>query len=72
MYEKSTRPSAQRDDRVLRNAKRDDQIARPRCAQTCELRAKRAMRMCPQSGQNFFINNEVCNNWSHDHLVTCP
>ena len=44
MYAKSTRPSA----------KRDDQIARPRRAQTCELRAKRAMRMCPQSGQIFF------------------
>ena len=46
MYAKSTRPSA----------KRDDQIARPRRAQTCErseLRAKRAMRMYPQSGQIF-------------------
>ena len=46
MYAKSTRPSA----------KRDDQIARPRRAQTCErseLRAKRAMRMCPRSGQIF-------------------
>ena len=49
--------SAQRDDRVLRSAKRDDRIARPRRAQTCErseLRAKRAMRMCPRSGQIFF------------------
>ena len=47
--------SAQRDDRVLRSAKRDDQIARPRRAQACELRAKRAMRMCPQSGQMFYF-----------------
>ena len=67
MYVKSTRPnakregqkerSAQRDDRALRSAKRDDQIARSRRGQTCkrsELRAKRAMRMCPQSGQIFF------------------
>ena len=47
MYVKSTRPSA----------KRDDQIVRPRRAQTCErseLRAKRALRMCPRSGQIFF------------------
>ena len=46
MYAKSTRPSA----------KRADQIARPRRVQTCkrsELRAKRAMRMCPPSGQIF-------------------
>ena len=67
MYAKSIRPSAkrdvkkfrstQRDDRVLRSAKRDDRIARPRRAQTCErseLRAKRAMRMCPRSGQIFY------------------
>ena len=48
--------SAQRDDRVSRSAKRDDRIARPRRAQTCErseLRAMRAMRMCPRSGQIF-------------------
>ena len=43
MYPKSTRPSA----------KRDDRIARPRRAQTCDLRAKRVMRMCPRSGQIF-------------------
>ena len=47
--------SAQRDDRTLRSAKRDDQIAQPRRAQTCELRAKCAMRMCPRSGQIFFF-----------------
>ena len=44
MYLKSTSPSA----------KRDDQIAHPRRAQTCELRAKRPMIMCPRSGQIFF------------------
>ena len=30
---------------------RDDRIARPRRAQTCEQCVKRAMGMCPQSGQ---------------------
>ena len=56
MYAKSTRPSAKREVQKDRSAKRDDQIARPRCAQACErneLRAKRAMRMCPRSGQIF-------------------
>ena len=51
--------SAQRYDRVLRSAKRDDRIACPRRAQTCErneLRAKRAMRMCPRSGQIFYFS----------------
>ena len=41
-----------------RSAKRDDRIARPRRAQTCErseVRAKRPMRMCPQSWQIFLI-----------------
>ena len=46
MYAKSTRPSA----------KRDDQIARPRRAQTCERSELRAMRMCPRSGQIFFYS----------------
>ena len=65
MHAKSTRPSAkrdvqkfrsaQRDDRLLRSAKRDDQIACPRRAQICERSELRAMRMCPQSGQIFFI-----------------
>ena len=53
MYAKSKRPSAKREVQEERSAKRDDQIARPRRAQTyerSELRAKRAMRMCPQSG----------------------
>ena len=49
--------NAQRDDRELRSAKRVDQIARPRRAQTCELRAKGAMRICPPSGQIFFIGS---------------
>ena len=70
MYAKSTRPSAKRevqkersvkrDVQKFRSAKRDDRIARPRRAQTCErseLRAKPAMRMCPQSGQIFFTFN---------------
>ena len=36
MYAKSTRPSAKREVQKERSAKRDDQIARPRRAQTCE------------------------------------
>ena len=58
MYAKSTRPSAKREVQKERSAKRDDRIARPRRAQTCErseLRAKRAMRMCPRGGQIFFL-----------------
>ena len=58
MYAKSTRPSAKREVQKDRSAKRDDQIARPRRAQACErseLRAKRAMRMCPRSGQIFLF-----------------
>ena len=55
MYAKSTRPSAKREVQKERSAKRDDRIARPRRAQTCELRAKRAMRMCPRNGQIFFV-----------------
>ena len=58
MYVKSTRPSAKRDVQKERSAKRDDRIARPRRAQICErseLRAKRAMRMCPRSGQIFLF-----------------
>ena len=56
MYAKSTRPSAKREVQKERSAKRDDRIARPRRAQSCEqseLRAKRAMRMCPRGGQIF-------------------
>ena len=36
MYVKSTRPSAKREVQKERSAKRDDRIARPRRAQTCE------------------------------------
>ena len=56
MYVKSTRTSAKHEVQKERSAKRDDQIARPRRAQTwdrSELRAKRVMRMCPRSGQIF-------------------
>ena len=55
MYAESTRPSAKREVQKERSAKRDDRIALPRRAQTCELRAKRAMRMCPPSGQIFLL-----------------
>ena len=48
MYAKSTRPSV----------KRDDQIARPRRAQTCERSELRAMRMCPPKRADFFILDE--------------
>ena len=61
MSAKSTRPSAKRDVQKERSAQRDDRIARPRRDQTCErseLRAKRAMRMCPRSGQIFRIGNQ--------------
>ena len=60
MYAKSTRPSAKRDVQKFRSAKRDDRIARPRRAQTCERSELRAMRMCPPSGQIFF--NKIVNN----------
>ena len=60
MYVKSTRMSAKREVQKERSAKRDDQVARPRRAQICELRAKRAMRMCPRSGQIFFFPFMSC------------
>ena len=47
MYAKNIRPSA----------KRDERIARPRRAQTVELRAHGAMRICPQIGQIFLLCN---------------
>ena len=56
MYAKSTRPSTKREVQKERSAQRDVQIAHPRRAQTCErseMHTKRAMRMCPQSGQIF-------------------
>ena len=46
MYAESTRPSAKRDVQKEWSAKRDDRIARPRRAQTCERSELRAMRMC--------------------------
>ena len=49
MYAKSTSPSAKRDVQNFRSAKCNDQIARPS-------RAKRAMRMCPRSGQIFYFD----------------
>ena len=58
MYAKSTRPSAKREVQNDRSAKRDDQIARLRRVQACELRAKRAMRICPQSGQIFLYRTD--------------
>ena len=36
MYAQSIRPSAKHEIQEERSAKRDDQIARPRRAQTCE------------------------------------
>ena len=64
MYAKSTRPSAKREVQKERSAKRDDRIARPRRAPTCKLRAKRAMRMCPRSGQIFSMKTKrVKNNY---------
>ena len=66
MYVKSTRTSAKREVQKERSAKRDDQITRPRRAQTCEqseLRAKRAMRMCPRSGQIFILQNVFLGIW---------
>ena len=43
MYVKSTRTSAKREVQKERSAKRDDQIARPRRAKNCELRAMRSV-----------------------------
>ena len=54
MHAKSMRPSAKREVQKERSAKRDDRIARPRRAQTCERSELRALRMCARSGQIFF------------------
>ena len=62
MYAKSTRQSVKREVQKERSAKRDEQIARPRRAQTCERSELRAMRICPRSGQIFLtiiIVNEL-------------
>ena len=59
MYVKITRTSAKREVQKERSAQRDDQIARPRRAQTCERSELRAMSMCPRSGQIFFLLIEL-------------
>ena len=46
MYVKSRRPSAKREVQNERSAQRDDRTLRS---------AKRAVRMCPRSGQIFFL-----------------
>ena len=56
MYAMSTRPSAKHEVQKDRSAKLDDQIARPRRAQTCERSELRAMRMCSRSGQIFLYS----------------
>ena len=45
MYAKNIKPSAKRDDRIMR----------PGRARTCELPAKHLMRMCPRSVRNFSL-----------------
>ena len=57
MYAKSIRPSAKHEVQKERSAKRDDQIAHPRRAQTCERSDVRAMRVFPRSGQIFLIGS---------------
>ena len=52
MYAKSTKPSAKREVQKEWSAKRDDQIARPRRARTCE----RSFSM------NTNMENEICTN----------
>ena len=44
---------SEREARDLNRTERDDRIAHPRRSQTFELRAKRPMRMCPQSWDIF-------------------
>ena len=51
MYAKSTRPSAKREVQKERSAKRDDQIARPRRAETCE---RSARQECAREAGRFF------------------
>ena len=52
MYVKSTRPSAKREVQKERSAKRDNQIARSRRAQTCALSAP--WECARQAGRFFF------------------
>ena len=63
MYAKSIRPSVKRDVQKEWSAKRDDQIARPRRAQTCERSEVCAMRMCPLSGQIFTFSSWMRRYW---------
>ena len=60
MYVKSERTSAKREVQKERSARRDDQIARPRRAQTC---ARSARRECAREAGRFF---KVRSN----HLIT--
>ena len=60
MYAKSTRPSAKREVQKERSAKRDVQKFRS---------AQRAMRMCPRSGQIFFIALILSQSYSPSNLV---
>ena len=52
MNVKSTRTSAKREVQKERSAKRDDQIARPRRAQTCE---RTARWECAREAGRFFL-----------------
>ena len=54
MYAKSTRPSAKREVQKFRSAKRDDRIARPRRAQTCERSAR--WECAREAGRFFYVN----------------
>ena len=65
MYVKSTRPSAKREVQEERSAQRDDRVSRS---------AKRAMRMCPRSGQILsimfgLILLELCILWWKNFLL---
>ena len=70
MYAKSTRPSAKREVLKERSAKRDNQIARPRRAQTCERSEQRVMRIWPRSGQIFY--NSFRNKFFHKGRKNSP
>ena len=52
MYAESTRPSVKREVQQKRSAERDDQIARPRRAQTCE---RSARWECACEAGRFFV-----------------
>ena len=69
MHAKRTRSSAKREVQKERNAKRGDQIVRPTRAQTCERSELCAMRMCPPSGQIFFIQKDQINVYSYIAVI---